>query len=67
MDEPAIRNDPVKYPAFVGNLKTTDARPFWRDSSVFPSNFGYPWNHNGESRYFNGKAMGDKMMEMLAP
>ncbi len=57
--------DPKKYPAFNGNVKTTDARPFWRDASVSPSNFGYHWNHNGESEYLNGKALGEKMAEML--
>lgn len=57
--------DPTKYPAFKGNVKTTNARPFWRDASVSPSNFGYHWNHNGESEYLNGKAMGEQMAEML--
>lgn len=59
--------DPKKYPAFTGNVKTTDVRPFWRDASVSPSNFGYHWNHNGESQYLNGKTMGKQMVEMLAP
>jgi Carbohydrate esterase, sialic acid-specific acetylesterase len=58
--------DPKKYPAFKGNVKTTDARPFWRDASVSPSNFGYHWNHNGETEYLNGKTMGEKMVEMIA-
>ena len=57
--------DAKKYPAFNGNVKTTDTRPFWRDASVSPSNFGYHWNHNGETEYLNGKAMGEKMAEML--
>ena len=57
--------DPTKYPAFKGNVKTTNARPFWRDAAVSPSNFGYHWNHNGESEYLNGKAMGEQMAEML--
>ncbi len=60
-------NDTKKYPAFKGNVKTTDARPFWRDASISPSNFGYHWNHNGETEYLNGKAMGEKMLEMLNP
>ena len=57
--------DPKKYPAFAGNVKTTDTGPFWRDASVSPSKFGYHWNHNGESEYLNGKAMGEQMAEML--
>jgi len=57
--------DPKKYPAFKGNVATTDVRPFWRDASVSPSNFGYHWNHNGESQFLNGTAMGRKMVGML--
>ena len=57
--------DPKKHPELKGNVKTTDTRPFWRDASVSPSSFGYHWNHNGESEYLNGKAMGEKMVEML--
>ena len=62
----AVAN-PAKYPAFKGNVKTTDTRPFWRVAAVSPSGMGYHWNHNAESHYLNGKAMGEKMVEMLAP
>jgi alpha-galactosidase len=58
--------DPAN-PAFVSKVKTTDARPFWRLSTVSPSNFGYHWNHNGESQFLNGTAMGQKMLELLGP
>jgi hypothetical protein len=57
--------DPQKHPELQPNVKTTNTRPFWRDASVSPSNFGYHWNHNGETEYLNGKAMGDQMVEML--
>ena len=57
--------DEKKYPEFAGNVKTENARPFWRDASVSPSNFGYHWNHNGESQFLNGTAMGKNMVEML--
>ncbi len=57
--------DPKKHPELKGNVKTTDARPFWRRAEVSPSGMGYHWNHNGESEYLNGKAMGEKMAEML--
>jgi hypothetical protein len=30
-----------------------------------PSNFGYHWNHNGESQFLNGTAMGQKMVDLL--
>jgi hypothetical protein len=57
----------VKYPQFQNNVRVTDTRPFWRVASVSPSNFGYHWNHNGESQFLNGTAMGRKMLELLAP
>jgi len=59
--------DPEKHPEFKGNVATTDTRPFWRDPAKSPSNFGYHWNHNAESTYLNGQAMGSKMLELLAP
>ena len=59
--------DAVKYPQFQTNVRVTDTRPFWRVAAVSPSNFGYHWNHNGESQYLNGTAMGTKMLEMLGP
>jgi len=57
--------DPAKYPQFADNVRVTDARAFWRDASVSPSNFGFHWNHNGESQFLNGTAMGEKMIELL--
>lgn len=59
--------DAVKYPQFQTNVRVTDTRPFWRVAGVSPSSFGYHWNHNGESQYLNGSAMGRKMLELLAP
>jgi alpha-galactosidase len=55
----------TKYPQFQNNVRVTDTRPFWRVAGVSPSNFGYHWNHNGESQYLNGSAMGRQMVEML--
>jgi hypothetical protein len=59
--------NPTLYPGFAGNVFTTDTRPFWRDASVSPSNFGYHWNHNGETHYLIGKGMGQGMVSMLPP
>jgi alpha-galactosidase len=59
--------DPAKHPEFAGTVFTTDTRPFWRDASVSPSNFGYHWNHNGETHYLIGKGMGQGMTNMLSP
>jgi hypothetical protein len=51
--------DPVKYPAFAGNVAAIDTRPFWRDVSVSPIDQGYHWNGNGETYYLIGDSMGD--------
>jgi len=57
--------DTAKYPQFKGNVATIDARPFWRDEKISPSNFGYHWNHNGESHYLIGEAMGQAMVKLI--
>lgn len=57
--------DPAKYPQFKGNVATVDARPFWRDEKISPSNFGYHWNHNGPTHYEIGHAMGEAMVKLL--
>lgn len=59
--------DPVKHQEFAGTVFTVDTRPFWRDATVSPSNFGYHWNHNGETHYLIGKAMGEGMIKLLGP
>ncbi|MFK7820147.1 MAG: sialate O-acetylesterase, partial [Planctomycetaceae bacterium] len=45
----AVSGEKGKYPEFKGNVKTIDARPFWRDASVSPRNQGYHYNHNAET------------------
>jgi hypothetical protein len=45
---------------------TDNTRPYWRDSSVSPSNFGYHWNHNVESHYLVGKGMGVNIQSLLS-
>jgi hypothetical protein len=57
--------DPAKYPAFKGNVFTVDTRPFHRTPEQSPSNFGYHWNHNGETHYLMGEAMGQGMVKLL--
>jgi hypothetical protein len=58
--------DPTKHPEFAGTVRTTDTRPFWRPAEVSPSGMGYHWNHNGESQFLNGTAMGRAMVDMLS-
>ncbi|QTN32338.1 Ig-like domain-containing protein [Akkermansiaceae bacterium] len=49
------------------NVLSSDTRPFWRDSSISPSTTSFHWNHNAESYFLVGKALGDDMVDLLAP
>lgn len=60
----AVSGDSGKYPKFAGNVKTIDARPFWRDSSVSPKNQGYHYNHNAETYMEVGQALGNAMVKL---
>jgi len=61
----AVSGETGKYPEFKGNVKTIDARPFWRDKSVSPSRAGYHYNHNAETYMLVGDALGRAMAELL--
>ena len=61
----AVSGETGKYPEFKGNVKTVDARPFWRDKSVSPSGAGYHYNHNAETYMEVGNALGRAMAELL--
>jgi len=57
--------DPAKYPEFKGTVAAVETRPFWRPKEVSPSGQGYHWNHNAETHYLIGEAMGRAMVELL--
>jgi alpha-galactosidase len=59
--------NPALHPEFAGTVSTVDTRPYWRDASISPSNFGYHWNHNGETHYLLGEGMGRAMQSLLGP
>lgn len=61
----AVSGETGKYPEFAGNVKTIDARPFWRDASVSPKNQGYHYNHNAETYMEVGQALGQAMKQLL--
>jgi hypothetical protein len=61
----AVSGDTGKYPEFKDNVKTIDARPFWRDKSVSPSGAGYHYNHNAETHMEVGNTLGWAMAELL--
>lgn len=61
----AVSGETGKYPEFEGNVRTIDARPFWRESSVSPSRQGYHYNHNAETYMEVGLALGEAMAELM--
>jgi alpha-galactosidase len=48
----------------VSNVKTMEARGFWRDSSESPSAVGYHYNWNAETYMLVGDALGRAMVEL---
>jgi hypothetical protein len=61
----AVSGEKGKYPEFKGNVKTVEARDFWRDKSVSPSGAGYHYNHNAETYMEVGNALGWAMADLL--
>jgi autotransporter-associated beta strand protein len=60
--------DPVKYPAFAGNVKSMDTRGYWRDAADSPvpnGSQGYHYNHNSETLLLVGDAMARGMLDLL--
>ena len=56
--------DPKRHPEFAGNVKTIDARPFWRAANISPKNQDYHYNHNAETYMLCGDALGRAMVEL---
>ena len=56
--------DPVKYPEFAGNVKTMEARGYWRDSGPNMSQ-NYHYYNNAETYMLTGDALGRGMIELL--
>ena len=61
----AVDGDQGKYPEFKGNVKAVDVRSFWREADVSPVNQGYHYNHNAETYYEVGNALGRAMADLL--
>jgi alpha-galactosidase len=53
------------YPEFAGNVKSFDARGYWRDVSVSPANQGYHYHRNAETFMLVGDALGRGMIDLL--
>jgi len=60
----AVSGERGKYPEFAGNVKTVEARDFWRDKSVSPSGAGYHYNHNAETYMEVGNLLGWAMADL---
>ncbi len=62
----AVDGQNGKYPEFQGNVKTVDARPFWREADVSPnSRQSYHYFHNAETYMEVGNALGSAMTDLL--
>lgn len=61
----AVSGETGKYPEFEGNVKTIDARPYWRDKEQSPVGQHHHYNQNAETFYEVGRALGEAMLELL--
>lgn len=55
----------AKRPEFKGSVTTVETRDFFRPPEVSPSQAGYHWNHNAETHFLIGDAMGRQMLRLL--
>lgn len=63
----AVSGERAKYPEFVGNVKTVEARGAWRAKDISPTGQGHHYNHNAETYLWVGRALGEAMVELLRP
>ncbi|MBL8854622.1 MAG: sialate O-acetylesterase [Planctomycetaceae bacterium] len=54
-----------KYSDFTGNVAAVDVRDWWREPAVSPVDQGHHYNHNAETYYEVGHALGQAMTELL--
>ncbi len=60
----SVDGDAGVFPEHKGNVKTIESRDFWRDVGESPTSQGYHYNHNGETYYLVGDALGRAMVEL---
>ena len=60
----AVRGERGKYGQFASNVRTAEARDFWRPRDVSPTGQGHHYNHNAESYTLVGDVLGRAMLEM---
>ena len=62
----AVSGEKGKYEEFAGNVKTVDARRFWREKSISPNGRqGHHYNQNAETFVEVGNALGRAMARLL--
>lgn len=61
----AVSGEKGKYKQFAGNVKTIEARGFWRPAEESPSKQGHHYNHNAGTYMDVGEALGRGMAELL--
>jgi len=61
----AVSGERGKYEDFAGNVKTIEARGFWRPAEDSPSNKGYHYNLNAGTYVDVGDALGRAMADMV--
>ncbi len=60
----AVSGETGNYPEFAGNVKTMEARGYWRDFG--PSTQDYHYYHNAETYMLVGDALGRAMVELIS-
>jgi hypothetical protein len=60
----SVDGDAGVFPEHKGNVKTIEARDFCREPGESPKNQGYHYNHNGETYFLVGDALGRAMVEL---
>lgn len=61
----AVSGESGNHPEFAGNVKTIEARGYWRDVADSPTNQGHHYNQNAETFLLTGDALGRAMVELL--
>jgi len=60
----AVSGETGKYQEFKGNVKTIEARSFWRNIGESPKDQDYHYHHNAETYFLVGDALGRAMVEL---
>lgn len=60
----AVSGDSGKHPEFKGNVKTIEARDYWREAHISPKDQNYHYHHNAGTYMMVGDALGRAMVEL---